>query len=158
MRNVVHVQSRVVICLVMHCKKCFVHLLILNRILFFDWKNKSLTICNLTPWTASLSPSLSLSICTVNISFYLHAQTAPRHDNKRSSLIYQKTCLIYWHLKCLLATKIIPMPNSLCKAWLLFTVMRLILVLWVIMMGRPVQPYISMHWMSCGTWCPVTAR
>lgn len=104
------------------------------------------------------SPLPPLSICTVNISLYLHAQTAVRHDNKRSSLIYQKICFIYCHLKCLLATKIIPIPNSLCKAWLLFTVMRLILVLWVIMMGRPVPPYISMRWMSCGTWCPVTAR
>lgn len=148
-------------------KKCFVHLLPLNQIPLFliEKTNHSLFAIWLLEQHRSHSFSLFLCLCfsfsskcTVNISFYLHAQTALRHDNKRSSLIYQKICLIYWHLKCLLATKIIPMPNSLCKAWLLFTVMRLILVLWVIMMGRPVQPYISMHWMSCGTWCPVTAR
>lgn len=109
-------------CLLMHGEggECFALLQLLNQILFFDCKSKSLTICNVTPETAShsSSPLLSppLSICTVNISLYLHAQTAVRHDNKRSSLIYQKICFIYCHLKCLLATKIIPIPNSLCKA------------------------------------------
>lgn len=126
---------------------CFALSQLLNQILVFDCKSKSLTICNVTPRN-SISlflPPYTLPICTVTLSLYLHAQTAVRHDNKRSSLIYQKICFIYCHLKCLLATKIIPIPNSLCKARLLFTVMRLILVLWVIMMGRPVLPYISMR-------------
>lgn len=151
-------------CLLMHGEggECFALLQLLNQILFF-WLQKQIThhlqCDSLNSISLFLpSPLPPVSICTVNISLYLHAQTAVRHDNKRSSLIYQKICFIYCHLKCLLATKIIPIPNSLCKAWLLFTVMRLILVLWVIMMGRPVPPYISMRWMSCGTWCPVTAR
>lgn len=108
----------------------------LNQIPALDYKNKSLNICNLTP-----------SICTANTSLYLHVQTALKHDYKRSSFIYQEICPIYWHLKCLLATKIIPMPNSPCKAWLLFTVMRLILVLWVIMMGRPCSSILA-----CTEW------
>jgi len=159
-----HFHSPVVICLLMHGKKVLCSLTApkSNPIFWIEKTNHSsfaiwLLEQHLT-FSLSLPRSLSSSICTINISLYLHAQTALRHDNKRGSLIYQKICLIYWHLKCLLATKIIPMPNSLCKAWLLFTVMRLILVLWVIMMGRPVQSYISMRWMSCGTWRPVTVR
>lgn len=130
MRNV-HVQSNIAICQVL-----FSLIQPLNQIPALDYKNKSLNICNLT-----------LSICTANTSLYLHVQTALKHDYKRSSFIYQKICPIYWHLKCLLATKIIPMPNSPCKAWLLFTVMRLILVLWVIMMGRPCSSILA-----CTEW------
>lgn len=50
-------------CLLMHGEggECFALLQLLNQILFFDCKSKSLTICNVTPETASHSSSPLLS-------------------------------------------------------------------------------------------------
>lgn len=118
----------------------------LNQTLALYCKKTNHTICNLTPGTAFLSHALSphIRMYCKYMSICMRELRSSRTIKEAASYI-KEICLIYWHLKCLLATKIIPMPNGLCKARLQFTVMHLILVLWVIMMGRPAQPYISMH-------------